>query len=288
IVPLFDTMLIQQGEGSETPTEPHHTPSQEAQPSSHTHISLPSIPSVTSVPTIPIPTIIPSETTPIRQYIQRARIAQSSTLLPVADEPAFPEVEINRLKERVKILEDKGRVIGDRSRDDAPIKGRRIDEEEVATERVSDDTEEVRLDEGDVAAERASEDTEEMATVLTTIDAATVLASGTVEVPTGSGSILTAGPSADEVPTGSYVVPTASPLFATATVISKHLAEYDQAAADLTIRERIELINELVKLESKGMSFEEVEAKFKTVWEQIEGGVFKILKEKLHGSKGKE
>nr|GFB48949.1 hypothetical protein [Tanacetum cinerariifolium] len=74
------------------------------------------------------------------------------------------------------------------------------------------------LDEGDVAAERASEDTEEMETVLTTMDAATVLVSGTVEVPTGSGSILTAGPSADE----------------------------------------------------------------------IEGGVSKILKEKLHGSKGKE
>nr|GFD18976.1 hypothetical protein [Tanacetum cinerariifolium] len=52
------------------------------------------------------------------------------------------EVEINRLKERVKILEDKGGVIGDRSGDDAPIKGRRIDKEEVATERVSDDTEE--------------------------------------------------------------------------------------------------------------------------------------------------
>nr|GEZ68638.1 hypothetical protein [Tanacetum cinerariifolium] len=29
IVPLFDTMLIQQGEGSGTPTEPHHTPSPE-------------------------------------------------------------------------------------------------------------------------------------------------------------------------------------------------------------------------------------------------------------------
>nr|GEX90633.1 ribonuclease H-like domain-containing protein [Tanacetum cinerariifolium] len=51
-------------------------------------------------------------------------------------------------------------------------------EEEVATKNVSSDTEEVRLDEGDVAAERASEDTEEMATVLTTIDAATVLVSG--------------------------------------------------------------------------------------------------------------
>nr|GEY38781.1 ribonuclease H-like domain-containing protein [Tanacetum cinerariifolium] len=191
-----------------------------------------------------------------------ARIAQSSALPPVADEPASPlrdasqgeacptdsgfiadqdrativksstlprdsapraqEVEINRLKERVKFLKDMEGVIGERFRDDAPIKGRRIDEEEVATERVSSDTEEVRLDEGDVAAERASEDTEEMATVLTTIDAATVLASGAAEVSTGSGSIPTAGPPATEVPTGSDVVLTASPVFATATMVTPY------------------------------------------------------------------
>nr|GEV60813.1 putative ribonuclease H-like domain-containing protein [Tanacetum cinerariifolium] len=413
IVPLFNTMLIQQGEGSGTSTEPHHTPFQEAQPSSHTHISSPFILNVTYVPTILIPTVIPSETTPIRQYTRRARIAQSSALSPVADEPASPVRDVSQGEacptdsgfiadqDRATIAKsstlphdsaprvtspvaEEGRgVIRDRSRDDAPIKGRRIDEEEVATERVSSDTEEVRLDEGDVAAKRASEDTEEMATVLTTMDAATVLASGTAEVPTGSGSIPTAGPSADEVPTGSDVVSTASPVFATATVvtpyrrrkgkevmvdsetlkkqklqeqidaqiarelkeqleredqrrfeqiakdeeitrihaeeelqimidgldrsnevISKHLAEYDQAAADLTIGERIELINELVKYQDhhskilqyqaqqkkpktkkqkrdfymavtknnlgwkakdfKGMSFEEVEAKFKT------------------------
>nr|GFA33151.1 hypothetical protein [Tanacetum cinerariifolium] len=40
------------------------------------------------------------------------------------------EVEINKLKERVKVLEDNQGVIGARSADDAPIKGRRIDEEE--------------------------------------------------------------------------------------------------------------------------------------------------------------
>nr|GEY28622.1 hypothetical protein [Tanacetum cinerariifolium] len=132
------------------------------------------------------------------------------------------EVEINMLKERVKILEDNGGVIGNRSRDDAPIKGRRIDEEEVATESVSSDTEEVRLDEREVAAERASEDTEEMATVLTTMDATIVLASGTAMVPTGSGSIPTAGPPAAEVLTGSDVVPTASSVFATATVVTPY------------------------------------------------------------------
>nr|GFB31794.1 hypothetical protein [Tanacetum cinerariifolium] len=92
---LFENLTLM-GEGSGTPTEPHHTPSQEAQPSSHTHISSPSIPTVTSVPTIPIPTVIPSETTPIRQYTRRARIAQSSTLPPVADKPASPVRDVSQ------------------------------------------------------------------------------------------------------------------------------------------------------------------------------------------------
>nr|GEU33089.1 hypothetical protein [Tanacetum cinerariifolium] len=107
-------------------------------------------------------------------------------------------------------------------------------------------------------------------------------------------------------------------LFRSNETIAKHLEEYDQAAAELTIGERIELISELVKYQDhyskilkyqvqqrksrtkkqkrdfymdvirnnlgwkvkdfKVMSFEEIEAKFKTVWEQIEGGVSKIPK----------
>nr|GFD35592.1 hypothetical protein [Tanacetum cinerariifolium] len=46
------------------------------------------------------------------------------------------EVEINRLKERVKYLEDKEDVIGDKSGDGAPIKGRRSNEGEEAAERI--------------------------------------------------------------------------------------------------------------------------------------------------------
>nr|GFB60515.1 hypothetical protein [Tanacetum cinerariifolium] len=61
-----------------------------------------------------------------------------------------------------------------------------------------------------------------MATVLTSIDAATVLASGVAEIPTGSGSIPTADPSATGVPTGSDVVPTASLIFATATIVTPY------------------------------------------------------------------
>nr|GEX86751.1 hypothetical protein [Tanacetum cinerariifolium] len=261
-VPLFDSMLIQQGEGSGTPTEPHHTPSQEAQPSSPTHISTSSIPIV-----IPIPTVTQFEPTPLRKYTRRARIAQSFALPPVANEPASPMryvsereacptnsgfiadqdratiaksstlpydtaprvtssaaiegMEINKLNARVKILEDNQGVIGVRSADDAPIKGRRIDEEEGITRRVSTDTEEIRMDEREVAIERTSRDTEEMANVLTSMDAATVLAGG-IDVPTGSYSIPTAGPPAIDIHTGSDAVPTASSIVATATVVTSY------------------------------------------------------------------
>nr|GEZ53378.1 hypothetical protein [Tanacetum cinerariifolium] len=126
------------GEGSGTSSEPHHTPSPKAQPSSHTHISSPSLPTITTISTAPIPTVTLSETTPLRQYTQKARIAQSSALPPVADEPASPaqEVEINKLKERVKLLEDAKGMAAEGSGDDVPIKGRRLNEKEVATERV--------------------------------------------------------------------------------------------------------------------------------------------------------
>nr|GEW96826.1 hypothetical protein [Tanacetum cinerariifolium] len=246
---IFDGM----GEGSGTPTEPHHTPSPEAQQTSYTTHSSPTLPPVT---TAPIPTVTTSDTPTLRQYTRRARISQSLALLPVADEPASPlrdvsegeayptdfgfgadqdraniaktstlphdsaprlqrqhsemvakfeaqELEINRLNARVKLLEDKEGEATERSRDDALIKGR-------------------NLDEGEAAAERVSDDTKEMATVLTSMDAATVLASGFAEVPTGSGSILTSGPPAAEVPTGSDVVPTAGPIFATATVVTPY------------------------------------------------------------------
>nr|GEZ13166.1 hypothetical protein [Tanacetum cinerariifolium] len=99
------------------------------------------------------------------------------------------EVEIIRLKERDKVLEDKD---GDKSGDDAPIKGRSNNE-------------------GEAPAERISNDSEDIARVLTSLDAATVLA-GEANVPTGSGFIPTAGPPTNIVSTGSEVGPTASPI----------------------------------------------------------------------------
>nr|GFD16184.1 hypothetical protein [Tanacetum cinerariifolium] len=92
---------------------------------------------------------------------------------------------INRLKERVKILEDKEGVIGDKSGDDVPIKRRSTND-------------------GEGPAERISNDSEEIARVLTSMDAATVLA-GETNVPTGNGSIPTVGPPATIVSTGPIV-----------------------------------------------------------------------------------
>nr|GEU90057.1 GABA transporter 1-like [Tanacetum cinerariifolium] len=408
------------GEGSGTPTEPHHTPSSEVQQTSSTTHSSPTLPPVT---TAPIPTVTPSDTPPLRQYTRRTRIAQSLVLPPVADEPAsslrdvsqceacptdsgfeadqdrtniaksstLPHestsrvtslaadegsmqhkldeltalcsslqrqhseiiarfeaqgLEIKNLNARIKVLEDKDRGVAEQYRDDALIKGRRLDVEEEAAERVSDDT-------------------EDMATVLTSMDPATVLASGVAEVPTSSGSIPTAGPPAAEVPTGSDVVPTAESetpkkkkvqeqidaqvareleeqlaredqrmfeqiardaeiarihaeeelqimidgLDRSNETVAKYLQEYHQFATELPIERRIELIRDLVRYQDnyakvhkyqtqqrnprskkqkrdyymeviksnlgwkvkdfRGITFEEIEAKFTTVWKQI-------------------
>nr|GEW23499.1 hypothetical protein [Tanacetum cinerariifolium] len=60
-----------------------------------------------------------------------------------------------------------------------------------------------------------------MATVLTSMDATTVLA-GEIDVPTGSYSILIAGPPIVDIHTGSDVVPTASPIVAPAIVVTPY------------------------------------------------------------------
>nr|GFC75468.1 synaptobrevin, longin-like domain protein [Tanacetum cinerariifolium] len=92
-VPLFAAMLVHQGEGSGTPTEPHQTPSPEAQTPSHTTHPSSSLPPIT---TTSIPTITPTETTPIKQYTRRTRIAQSSIPPTVADEPASPQRDVSQ------------------------------------------------------------------------------------------------------------------------------------------------------------------------------------------------
>nr|GFC19196.1 hypothetical protein [Tanacetum cinerariifolium] len=80
-------MLVTMGEGSGTPTEPYHTPSPEAPQSPQHDLSSSIHPPVT---TATIPTVIPTDITQLKQYTRRARIAQSSALPTVVDEPASP------------------------------------------------------------------------------------------------------------------------------------------------------------------------------------------------------
>nr|GEX60893.1 hypothetical protein [Tanacetum cinerariifolium] len=241
----------------------------------------------------------------------RATIAKSSTL---PHDSAPREVEINRLKERVKILEDKEGMIGDRSGDDAPIKGRSNNEGEAAVERISNDSEEI-------------------ARVLTYMDATTVLA-GETNVPNGSGFIPTAGPPATIISTGSERIRRATreredmrmneqiardaevarihaeeeihgmidSLDKSNETVAKYLQEYQQFALELPLEKKIKFISDLVKYQDhytkvykfqsqqrrpmskkqkreyyiaviksnlgwrlkdfKGMTFEEIEAKF--------------------------
>nr|GEW43192.1 hypothetical protein [Tanacetum cinerariifolium] len=112
---------------------------------------------------------------------------QHQGLLPLLLMRAAQEEEIVRLKERVQVLEDRKGVVAKQSRDDSPIKGRSINEGEAASERISNNSEEI-------------------ARVLTSMDAAIVLAGG-IDVPTGSGFIPTAGPPATVISTGSKVGP---------------------------------------------------------------------------------
>nr|GEW42174.1 ribonuclease H-like domain-containing protein [Tanacetum cinerariifolium] len=69
-------------------------------------------------------------------------------------------------------------------------------------------------------------------------------------------------------------------------VIAKHLQEYEQAEAELTVREKIELINELTK-HFKGMTLEEIKEKFIPVWKQFEDFVPMSSKEEAKRVKRK-
>nr|GEZ52546.1 hypothetical protein [Tanacetum cinerariifolium] len=326
-VPLFPTMLVTMGEGSGTPTEPHHTPTPEAQQSPRTAHSSPLLLPVT---TESIPTVIPTDIPSVRQYSRRARIAQSSALLTAADESAsplgdesqkeaFPTISGSEAKhDRENIIKTSAldhdsppkvtSLAADPSGEDATIKGRSLEiEDEAGIEK---------------STERGSNDTKELVNVLTSLDAASILTSGVqmVSVPPAV-EVATVS-----VPTGSGMVPTASLIFTTASVVTpysrrkgkekmvesdilkkkklqeqidilvaremeeqiarkdqrmneqiardaeiskihaeeelqmlidgldrnnetvaKYLQEYEQFAADLSIREKIVLINELVK-----------------------------------------
>nr|GEU28856.1 hypothetical protein [Tanacetum cinerariifolium] len=207
----------------------------------------------------------------------------------LAADEGTQDLEITSLKARIKLLEDKDRGGAEPSREDAIIKGRSLEtKEEAGVEK---------------STEKDSNDIEELVNVLTPLDAASILTSGVqaVSVPPAA-EVATVS-----VPTGIGLVPTASLIFTTASVVTPYsrrkgkekmvesdtpkkkklqeqidVQEYEQFAADLSIGERIDMINKLFKYQdhyAKRMSLEEIREKFIPVWKQIEDFLPMALKE---------
>nr|GEX26400.1 hypothetical protein [Tanacetum cinerariifolium] len=273
-------MLVNQDEGSGTPTEPHHTPSHEAQQSPHTALSSPSQPPAS---TETIPTSTPTEIPTLRDDSQgeafptifgleagqdRENIIKTSALphdstprvTSLAANKGTQDLEIYSLKARIKLLEDKDGGGAEPSGEDATIKGWK-----------------------------------QVVQVVSVTPAAEV---STVGIPTSSG-----------------LVPTASLIFTTASVVTPY-----SRRKDLSIGEKLDMINELVKYQDhyakvlkyqsqqskplfkkqqrefymsvlkshsgwktkhfKGMALEEIREKFIPVWKQIEDFVPIAFKEK--------
>nr|GEV69419.1 hypothetical protein [Tanacetum cinerariifolium] len=194
----------------------------------------------------------------------------------MADRIKTQDLEIYGLKARVKLLEDKDKGSAEPSQEDAPIKRGYGDRKEVVVKR---------------STELGSNDTEEMVNVLSSMEDANILTSRVVAVSVSPVvAATTVGVSTVGVPTVNGLFPTVTAIFTTASVsnemIAKHLQEYEQAAANLSVREKIELINELEQREFymsvlrshagwktkhfRGMTLEEIKEKFILVWKQLE------------------
>nr|GEZ69448.1 hypothetical protein [Tanacetum cinerariifolium] len=185
------------------------------------------------------------------------------------------EEEIGRLKERVQVLENREGVTFKQSREDAPIKGRSNNE-------------------GEAAAERISNDSEEIARVLTSMDVATVLAGklmfplAVVSFPLLVARELEEQQEKEDMRMNEQITRDAEvvrihaeeeiqgmidSLDKSNETLAKYLQEYQQFASELPLEKKIELINDLRFKDFKGMTFEEIEAKFGEVWKQIENFV---------------
>nr|GEU33138.1 putative ribonuclease H-like domain-containing protein [Tanacetum cinerariifolium] len=198
----------------------------------------------------------------------------------MATKIAAQDLENSNLKARIKFLKDKDGGGAEPSREDATIKGRSLETGvEAGVEK---------------SIERGSNDTQELVNGLTSLDAVNILTSGVqvVSIPPAV-EVFTVG-----IPTGSGLVPTSSPIFTTPSMVTPYsrckgkekmvesdtlkkkklqeqidVQEYEQFAANLSIGEKIDMINELVKYKdhyAKGMTLEEIREKFILVWKKIQ------------------
>nr|GEW76692.1 retrovirus-related Pol polyprotein from transposon TNT 1-94 [Tanacetum cinerariifolium] len=269
---IFDGM----GEGSANPTEPYHTLSPQEHHSAQ-HDSTP--PSTQTIISEPHPQASTETLTPWRYTRRAIRIAQSKSLSPAADEPAslsrddrheeaFPIVSsLDVGQDRETLLRPLPCPITHHQRkEDVQSLLKRMLQSQG---RIKDIGEELGADK---STKLGSNDTEEMVNELSLMEAANILTNGGAAASVSPADVLpTVG-----VPTVSGSFPTVSAIFTTAIVltrgyeiarihdeeelkmmiegldmsnevIAKHLKEYEQAEADLSVGEKIELISKLAK-----------------------------------------
>nr|GEW72740.1 hypothetical protein [Tanacetum cinerariifolium] len=247
------------GEGSANPTKPHHIPSPQEHQSPQSAYS----PHHDSLRQTVIPEPIPHDLqaptktlTPKRLTKRAIRITQSKALSPDADEPASLSRD-NRHGEAFPTV-----LSLDAGQDRENIAKTSAMPHESSPRVPSLDADEGRVKLG---ADKST-DTEEMVNVGAAVSTASVSPADvfpTVGVPTISAIFTTA----------SVVTPytrRSRGLDRSNEVIAKHLSEFEQVEADLSVRKKIELIR---------MTLEQIKEKFIPVWKKFEDFVPMYLKE---------
>nr|GFA77432.1 hypothetical protein [Tanacetum cinerariifolium] len=295
------------GEGSAIPTEPHHTPYPQKQHSPHHDPSSPSHPTATTEPIPQTSTEPPTKTSTLRRYTRRATwIAQSKALSPVADEPTSllrdelmdlctnlqrqqtqmaakikdQDLKISGLKARVKLLEDKDR--GTATTTGVPTVSGLFPTASVIFTTASMVTPYLRRSRGISTKDKGKEK---------------VVESERMSEKLARGSEIARLHAEEEL---KMMI---EGLDRSNEVIAKHLQEYEQSKAELTVGEKIELINELEQREFymsvlrshagwktkhfRGMTLEEIKEKFIPVWKQLEDFVPMSSKEEGEREKRK-
>nr|GFB83179.1 hypothetical protein [Tanacetum cinerariifolium] len=204
----------------------------------------------------------------------RATVAKSSTLphdsAPKVTSPAAAEgtqeVEINRLKASVKLLEDREGVAAERSGDDAPIKGRNLDEGRQQMRDGSIPTASPPAAEVPTGSDVVPTSSLVFATA-TVIDAqvARELEEQLEREDQRMSEQIAREAEVVRIHVKEELQSMIDGLDRSNETVAKYLQEYQQFSLELPLERRIELISDLVR----GMSFEEIKAKFTKVWKQL-------------------
>ncbi|GJR65511.1 hypothetical protein Tco_0011576 [Tanacetum coccineum] len=306
-VQLFESMLVPQGEGSENPTEPHHTPSAQYE-------STPQEDQTTSPEPIPQATTLPSQShpdisTPRRLTRGAIRISQSKAPTPGADETASPirddrheeafptatsldagqdreniaktsampreaspggyfswwwiqsqDLEMTHLKNKVKTLKDNEKRIVGFAQEDALNTGGMGQREDLMI--------------GDVkkSTGKGSDNTDETTNVLSTLEVANVLCSG---------SFPTIAPAGVATTSGSF--PTAV-IFTTASVTTPYTRR-KRSSRGIIIEPSHTTSVPTISAKGKGKEkmVESIGTKKKKIPEQLDAQVAKELEMELPG-----